>query len=72
MKNHKFIENVELSMVKSAIVNYNDHLEKGHVAVVAWGNGEGYDVDLNDNVRFGITHTQLDALKVAVKRLNAV
>lgn len=71
MKN-KFIKSVESSMVKSVIVSYDDHLEKGHVAVVAWENGEGFDVDLNDNVRFGITHTQLDALKMAVKRLNAV
>lgn len=70
---YKFpIKDVEESTLKSVLVNYEDHLENGSVVVTAWNNGEGYDVDLNDRDNFRITHSQLAALRLAVKRLNKI
>ena len=71
MKKYKFpIENVEEALLKSVLISYSDHLEdNGHVAVTAWANGEGYDVDFNDNDRVGMTCSQWTALKLAMKRI---
>ena len=67
MKN--IIETIEEANVKNIIANYSDHLENGFVSVTAWANGEGFDVDLNSEAIFGITHSQWISLKKAVKEL---
>lgn len=74
MKKYKWpIEDLEESLLKSVLVSYSDHLdEHGHVAVTAWNNGEGFDVDINDIGRFGMTYSQWEALKLAMKKVMAL
>lgn len=69
MKN-EFIKDIEVNEVKNIMVSYSDHLEdNAFVAITEWKNGEGFDVDLNAKEHFGITWTEFDCLKKAVKVL---
>lgn len=42
----------------------NDYIE-----VTEWTNGEGYDIDINDEKRISLTHGELEAIQFLTKYL---
>lgn len=63
-------KNIEVNQVKNVMISFKGFLsDKSEIiAVTAWANGEGFDVDI-DGILTQVTWDQWKALKVAVKRL---
>lgn len=64
---------VEEDFIKHVSVTFSDHLQKNqNVFVAEWPNGEGYNIELDDKQHISVTDGQFDAIKKAIKALEAM
>jgi len=63
---------VRKTTITHVIVEFNeDEDEHKYVEVSEWFDGEGIDVVIDDDIRFGITHSEWNALKRAILELES-
>lgn len=84
MENKKLTEHpwpitkIETIKVKNVLISYSDHLDdKGHISIINWQNGEGFDLTVNCGVgghgssgRIELTWSQWNCLKKGIKELH--
>ena len=65
-------EKIEFYKKPSVFTYFNDPYHKGSdfIEVTEWSNGEGWDVQINDDKHFSLHDTEFEMLKKLIKKLD--
>ncbi len=65
-------EKIEINKRSSEFTYFNDpyHKDSDFIEVTEWSNGEGWDVQINDDKHFSLHDTEFEMLKKLIKNLD--